>query len=295
MKQIKQKSTRQTFKVVNIYKNKEDQLNEFISIKNSFLSILKNSTIIFDNFPIQIYENVKKNIIFYKKVKKLDKNSDEIRVIELLNKLILNKSLYCSPFVFKMETENDKLITFGEYISFNFYQIITEYPINTYNSVSDIVDIIKAVLIYILELRKYDIYHNDLHIKNIMVNEIKDSSFQTTIIDWEFSTIGINEYNIKKFYKNYFPIYYLMYIDNIKFLTKTIDYFDIYKFMKSLEYLLSLNLYSYIIPIYEIIKKYSSILKKILLFEIKIPLKTIITDIIELLTQELYFIKITKL
>jgi|ETNvirenome_6_85_1030632.scaffolds.fasta_scaffold01780_4 hypothetical protein len=275
------------FKVVSQFSSFDEKLLFFLKIKNK---LIKNSKLLFKQYPIEIYENVKLDFIYTKKQKEILKNTNEINLTKKLNKLYESKIIQHIPYTFKISKHKKHIISFQEFFSFNLYTLLVEYPIANSYFLDNILFIIDVVIKENILLKKYNIFHNDLHLKNILVNESKNS-LDVAISDWEYGEIGIKDQTLINFYKRYFPLFTMNNISNIERFKLNTHFIDLYKFLGSLKYTFSLNLYKSTVSIYSIIEKYHDLIGEILISDKKYKLKKISNEMLDILYLEIKWIK----
>ena len=117
------------FKIVENFQSFDERLLFLTKIIN-INTLTKNSKLIYKKSPIEVYENTKINFIYIKKQKRLINDSNELKVLNRLNELFINKKLKHIPYTFKISKHKKDIVLFQEFFSFDLYDILTEYPIN---------------------------------------------------------------------------------------------------------------------------------------------------------------------
>jgi hypothetical protein len=262
---------------------------------NNNINILGDIPIKYKNFKIIKEEKYKNSeiLFLYDKINKIyfivkeDKtNSDKNNVKEIYNKInsIISSgknpnfiSTFCVIYLSKKRN-----LYFQEYYSYDFYNLLKNHNgFNKYNKIKIFINIIQRILLCIINLLDNDIIHNDLHLKNILINKSDDYSdtefynkillnsygYSVAITDFNNSFIKYNTIEVNNFLMKFFALEFLKFKNKIN---KTIIYcFDLYIFLISIKSTISDIMNNNLRNINNIIHKYIIIIKNLINESIK--------------------------
>jgi serine/threonine protein kinase len=241
-------------------------------------------------------------------VKKEKYNPELLEMFSIFNK---DKSWGIAPFVpylyYSNSLKADKLnnyYCFYETFSLNFLEL----SIIESHEPRIILEVVITVLIALLYLYDKKIVHNDLHVKNVMINigqDMVENVYATGDhvfkLKTKYKNIVINDFGLayimkhnnindtKKVYDSFLSRFY--YIDFLRIvhdesIYERVYYIDLWRFLSSTLSIIKNNLSDELMQTFTLLSKYNDIVTKILLYESMYDYKSVVSSII----YELIFI-----